>query len=81
MTARSIAKHYIVGIWGSGRRSWMLSPCIEMVAASVATGENLGIAASGREAYEPWEKEVVVRSIEQAGPYKIDVCLPSRPGP
>jgi DNA-binding transcriptional LysR family regulator len=75
------ARNYTVGNWRSGRRSWMWSPSIEMVAAAVATGEYLGIAASWRDAYGPWEKEIEVRPIDKAGPYKVAVCLPFLPAP
>jgi DNA-binding transcriptional LysR family regulator len=75
------AHGYTIGDWGSGRKSWMWSPSIEMVAAAVSTGEYLGVAASWRDAYGPWEKEVEVRPIKEAGPYKVAVCLPIRPAP
>lgn len=75
------ARNYTIGDWASGRKSWMWSPSIEMVAATVATGEYLGIAASWRDAYGPWEKDVEVRTIKEVGPYKVAVCVPIRPAP
>jgi DNA-binding transcriptional LysR family regulator len=75
------ARNYTIGNWASGRMSWMWSPSIEMVAAEVAAGEYVGIAASWRDAYGPWEKKVEIRPIDGVGHYRVVVCVPVTPTP